>query len=186
MLVLGDNLIYGRYDFLRKAVRDDPDNATIFAYQVENPSAYGVIDFDDAGTVLSIEEKPANPKSHWAVPGLYFYPSDAAAEAKQLAPSARGEKEITDLNRRYLEQGRLRARAIGRGTAWFDTGTPQDLLEAANFIGAIQRRQGLIIGCPEEVAFRQGFIDHDHLMTLIWNLPECAYRDYLKRVADDL
>lgn len=185
-LVLGDNLIYGQYDFLRKAVDDDPTNATIFAYRVDDPSSYGVIDFNDEGTVVSIEEKPARPKSHWAVPGLYLYPSGVAAEVHELAPSGRGELEITDLNRRYLEQGRLKARKIGRGTAWFDTGTPRDLLEAANFIEAIQRRQGLIIGCPEEVAYRQGFIDHDQLMARIGDLPECSYRDYLERIADDL
>ncbi|MCB2224386.1 MAG: glucose-1-phosphate thymidylyltransferase RfbA [Actinobacteria bacterium] len=186
MLVLGDNLIYGRYDFLRKSVEDDPTTARIFAYRVDDPSSYGVIDFDDDGTVLSIEEKPKDPKSHWAVPGLYLYPAGAAAEARSLAPSGRGEMEITDLNRRYLERGKLRARKMGRGTAWFDTGTPQDLLEAANFIEAIQRRQGLIIGCPEEVAYRQGFIGHDHLMRLIGDLPACAYRDYLQLVAEDL
>jgi len=186
VLVLGDNLIYGRYDFLRKGIDDDPNNATIFAYRVDDPSAYGVVDFDDDGRVLTIEEKPEKPRSHWAVPGLYIYPAGAAAEARQLAPSGRGEMEITDLNRRYLEQGRLRARKMGRGTAWFDTGTPQDLLEAANFIEAIQRRQGLIIGCPEEVAYRQGYIDHDELLACVAALPECAYRTYLQQVAEDL
>jgi glucose-1-phosphate thymidylyltransferase len=186
MLVLGDNLIYGRYDFLRKAIDDDPDNAAIFAYRVDDPSSYGVIDFDEDGTVLSIEEKPENPKSRYAVPGLYLYPVGAAAEARNLPPSSRGEMEITDLNRRYLEMGRLKARKMGRGTAWFDTGTPQDLLEAANFIEAIQRRQGLIVGCPEEVAYHQGFIDRDTLMQRVEELPACAYRNYLQRVVEDL
>ncbi|MBU1865864.1 MAG: glucose-1-phosphate thymidylyltransferase RfbA [Actinobacteria bacterium] len=186
MLALGDNLIYGRYDFLRMAIDGDPEDAVIFAYRVDDPSSYGVIDFGTGGEVLGIEEKPANPRSHWAVPGLYIYPAGAAAEARRLAPSGRGEMEITDLNRRYLEQGRLRAHKMGRGTAWFDTGTPQDLLEAANFIEAIQRRQGLIIGCPEEVAYHQGFIDHDQLTARIEELPECAYREYLARVAEDL
>lgn len=186
MLVLGDNLIYGQYDFLRKAIEDDPSNATVFAYRVDDPSSYGVIDFDEEGTVLSLEEKPAVPKSHWAVPGLYLYPSGAASEAHKLAPSGRGEMEITDLNRRYLGRGKLKAHKISRGTAWFDTGTPQDLLEAANFIEAIQRRQGLIIGCPEEVAYRQGFIDHAQLTRQIRELPNCAYRDYLQRLSDDL
>jgi len=186
MLVLGDNLIYGRYDFLRKAIEDDGDIATIFAYQVDDPSAYGVIDFDDEGMVICIEEKPENPRSRWAVPGLYVYPPGVAQEARRLEPSGRGEIEITDLNRRYLEQGRLRAQKMGRGTAWFDTGTPTDLLEAANFIEAIQRRQGLIIGCPEEVAYNQGFIDRDGLMACIRELPACFYRDYLGRVAEDL
>jgi glucose-1-phosphate thymidylyltransferase len=186
MLVLGDNLIYGQYDFLRKALDEDPADATIFAYRVDDPSSYGVIEFNDEGTVVSIEEKPAIPKSHWAVPGLYLYPAGVAAEVHELAPSGRGEMEITDLNRRYLAQGKLKARKIGRGTAWFDTGTPQDLLEASNFIEAIQRRQGLIIGCPEEVAYRQGFIGHDQMLARIVELPDCAYRDYLERIADDL
>jgi glucose-1-phosphate thymidylyltransferase len=185
MLVLGDNLIYGRFDFLREAIGDDPDNATIFAYRVDDPSSYGVVELAESGAVLGIEEKPAEPKSHWAVPGLYLYPPGVAQEAGRVTRSARGELEITDLNRRYLDQGRLRARLMGRGIAWFDTGTPDDLLEAASFVRAIQRRQGLIIGCPEEVAYYQGFIDFGDLERLISELPECAYRNYLDRVAQE-
>lgn len=185
MLVLGDNLIYGPYDFLRAAIGDDPSCATIFAYRVDDPTAYGVIDFDEAGEVVGIEEKPQEPRSHWAVPGLYLYPPGVASEARRLEPAGRDEMGITDLNRRYLERGRLRARKVGRGTAWFDTGTPQDLMDAAAFIEAVQRRQGLVVGCPEEVAFRQGFIDRTQLTALIDDLPDCAYRAYLERLAED-
>ena len=140
---------------------------------------------DQNNRVVGFEEKPAEPKSHWAVPGLYLYPPGVAQEAGRVTRSARGELEITDLNRRYLDQGRLRARLMGRGIAWFDTGTPDDLLEAASFVRAIQRRQGLIIGCPEEVAYHQGFIDLGDLERLISELPECAYRSYLDRVAQE-
>jgi glucose-1-phosphate thymidylyltransferase len=185
ILMLGDNVLYGRFDFLRAAVREAGDHATVFAYHVDDPTGYGVVEIADDGRVLSIEEKPQQPRSHWAVPGLYLYPPGAAAEARMLAPSPRGELEITDLHRRYLEQGRLRARRMGRGTAWFDTGTVQDLLEASSFIEAIQRRQGLLVGSPEEVAFRLGLIDGSELQVLVDALPACSYRDYLQRVIDD-
>ena len=182
MLMLGDNIVFGRYDFLRSAVEQQSDDAIVFAYEVEDPSAYGVVEFGDGGAVVSLEEKPAEPRSRYAVPGLYLYPPGAADEAAALAPSGRGELEITDLNRRYLEQGRLRAQPMGRGTAWFDAGTVEDLLEAAEFIHAIQRRQGLIIGCPEEVAYRQGLIDLGSLTALISGMPDSAYRRYLEQV----
>lgn len=185
MLVLGDNLIYGRFDFLREAIGDDQNIATIFAYRVDDPSSYGVVELSESGEVLGIEEKPAEPKSHWAVPGLYLYPPGVSQEAGRVMRSARGELEITDLNRRYLDQGRLRARLMGRGIAWFDTGTPDDLLEASIFVRAIQHRQGLIIGCPEEVAYHRGFIDLGDLERLISELPGCAYRNYLCRVAEE-
>jgi glucose-1-phosphate thymidylyltransferase len=185
MLMLGDNVLYGRYDFLRAAVTDSGDHATVFAYHVEDPTGYGVVEIADDGRVLSIEEKPEMPRSHWVVPGLYLYPPGVAEEARRLVPSARGELEITDLHRRYLDQGRLRARRMGRGTAWFDTGTVQDLLEASSFIEAIQRRQGLLVGCPEEVAFRMGLIGVDELQALVDDLPECSYRTYLQRVLED-
>jgi len=185
ILVLGDNLVYGRYDFLRSAVAERGDHATIFAYHVDDPSSYGVIEIGDDGAILSLEEKPAQPRSHWAVPGLYVYPPGVTAEARHLVPSGRGELEITDLHRRYLDQGRLRAKRMGRGTAWFDTGTAQELLEAANFIEAIQKRQGLLVGCPEEVAYRIGFIGHDELVTRLETLPLSPYREYLERVAGD-
>jgi glucose-1-phosphate thymidylyltransferase len=186
ILVLGDNLLYGRYDFIRNALADSGDHATIFAYHVDDPTAYGVIEMDQDGAVLSLEEKPSAPKSHWAVPGLYVYPAGVSAEARHLEPSGRGELEITDLHKRYLAAGRLKARRMGRGTAWFDTGTAQELLEAANFIEAIQRRQGLLIGSPEEVAYRVGLIDHAALVGRLEELPASAYRTYLERVADGL
>ena len=182
MLALGDNVVYGRFDFLRKAIDGAGDHATVFAYHVDDPTAYGVVEFDQSGAVISIEEKPAQPRSRWAVPGMYVYPPGVAAEARALEPSARGELEITDLNRRYLERSALRALPMGRGVAWFDTGTAQELLEASNFIEAIQSRQGLVVGSPEEVAFQMGFISHDEFAALVAALPACRYRDYLERV----
>ncbi len=182
MLTLGDNVFYGRFDFLRKAVAGHGDHATIFAYHVDDPSSYGVVEFDGSGQALGLEEKPDSPKSNWAVPGLYLYPPDAAEEVRRLTPSGRGELEITDLNRRYLESDRLRVVRMGRGVAWFDTGTATDLLEAANFIQAVQHRQGLIVGCPEEVAYRMGLIDLGMLDRLVATLPDGGYRSYLERV----
>jgi glucose-1-phosphate thymidylyltransferase len=183
MLMLGDNLIYGRLDFLRAAVEQHRDGATIFGYQVSDPSAYGVVEFDAAYRVLSLEEKPASPRSNWAVPGLYLYGSDVVARAATLAPSARGELEITDLNRGYLAEGRLRAQPMGRGIAWLDTGTPENLLHASQFVHAIETRQGLIIGCPEEAAYRSGYIDARGLEAAVARLPECPYRTYVERLA---
>lgn len=183
MLMLGDNLIYGRLDFLRAAVEQHRDGATIFGYQVSDPSAYGVVEFDAAYRVLSLEEKPASPRSNWAVPGLYLYGSDVVARAAALAPSARGELEITDLNRGYLAEGRLRAQPMGRGIAWLDTGTPENLLHASQFVHAIETRQGLIIGCPEEAAYRSGYIDARGLEAAVARLPECPYRTYVERLA---
>jgi glucose-1-phosphate thymidylyltransferase len=179
MLMLGDNLIYGRMDFLRAAVEAHTDGATIFAYQVANPSDYGVVEFGDDYRVLSLEEKPARPRSSWAVPGLYLYGEDVVDKAARLAPSARGELEITDLNRVYLEEGRLLARPMGRGIAWLDTGTPENLLNASSFVHAIESRQGLIVGSPEEVAWRMGFIDDDGLVAALEALPNGPYRDYV-------
>lgn len=185
LLILGDNIVYGRYDFLRKALSGAGSHATIFAYHVDDPSEYGVVEFDDDGRVISLVEKPSKPVSPWAVPGLYVYPPGVADEARQITPSARGELEITDLHLRYLDQGLLRARKMGRGTAWFDTGTPQDLLEAANFIEAIQRRQGLLVGSPEEAAFRVGLIDEAEFRANVNALPRSQYRDYLVRVLEE-
>ncbi len=188
MLMLGDNLIYGRLDFLRDAVvrhaaADDP-GATIFAYQVADPTAYGVVEFDADYQVLSLEEKPAQPRSSWAVPGIYLYGSDVVDLAADLQPSARGELEITDLNRTYFAQGRLRAQPMGRGIAWLDTGTPENLLNASNFVHAIESRQGLIVGSPEEVAFRMGFIDDAGLRRAIDRLPSSPYRTYVASILD--
>ncbi|MCB9506868.1 MAG: glucose-1-phosphate thymidylyltransferase RfbA [Myxococcales bacterium] len=185
MLMLGDNLIYGRLDFLRAAVASHTDGATIFAYTVANPSEYGVVEFGPDGTVISLEEKPANPRSSWAVPGIYIYGPDVVDRARDLAPSARGELEITDLNRGYLAEGRLRAQPMGRGIAWLDTGTPEQLLNASNFVHAIEARQGLIIGSPEEVAFRSGYLDRAGLADAIAHLPSGPYRSYLERVVRD-
>lgn len=186
MLVLGDNIIYGRLDFLRDAVAHQDDFAVVFGYQVSNPQDYGVIEFDSNGIAIDIEEKPATPKSNWAVPGMYLYPPGAPARAASLSPSDRGELEITDLNRGYMSEGRLQVVPMGRGVAWFDTGTPKDLLEAANFIEAIERRQGLVVGSPEEVAFLMGYIDEDGLRKCIADMPRSAYRAYLEQLPEDL
>ena len=180
MLMLGDNLIYGRLDFLRTAVTSNGDGATIFAYQVANPTEYGVVEFDRDYRVLSLEEKPAAPKSSWAVPGIYVYGHDVVERARNLQPSARGELEITDLNREYLAEKKLKAQPMGRGIAWLDTGTPENLLSASNFVHAIESRQGLIVGSPEEVAYRMGFIDDAGLGRAIDRLPNSPYRTYVE------
>lgn len=179
MLVLGDNLFYGRMDILRTASADESGDATIFGYQVADPSAYGVVHFDEEWRATKLEEKPSDSASNWAIPGLYFYPPGVAGEARQIDPSGRGELEITDLNLRYLTMGRLTVVPMGRGIAWFDTGTAAELLEAANFIEAIETRQGFIIGSPEEIALAQGFISAEELASHIKDLPISDYRDYL-------
>jgi glucose-1-phosphate thymidylyltransferase len=180
-LILGDNLFYG-HDFAKILERADahPRGACIFGYQVNNPNAYGVVEFDPAGKVLSIEEKPTQPRSHYAVPGLYFYDAQAPALAAALRPSARGELEITDLNRCYLERGELHVELLGRGTAWLDTGTHDSLLEAGTFVQIIERRQGLKICCPEEIAFRAGWIGSAALGQQIARLGKSSYGEYLK------
>ncbi|MCA9581934.1 MAG: glucose-1-phosphate thymidylyltransferase RfbA [Myxococcales bacterium] len=187
MLMLGDNLIYGALDFMRRAVRNNPPTeATVFAYQVGNPSDYGVVEFDSKFRAMSLEEKPAHPKSHWAVPGMYIYPAGVSERARALQPSARGELEITDLNRVYLNEGKLRVARMGRGVAWFDTGTPESLLEAASFVHAIETRQGLFVGCPEEASLRMGFCSLETLQQQIADLPNCPYRDYVAGLVEDL
>lgn len=179
-LILGDNVFFGHSfpDTLRRASNFD-EGAVIFGYRVRDPQRYGVIEFDEYGKALSIEEKPVRPRSNYAVPGIYFYDSRAPEMAKNLKPSTRGELEITDLNVAYLEKGLLRVELIGRGTAWLDTGTPDSLLEASNFIATIERRQGLKIACVEEVAYNMGFITNDELRLLAEDIPNGAYRDYL-------
>lgn len=179
-LILGDNVFFGHSfpDTLRRASNFD-EGAVIFGYRVRDPQRYGVIEFDDCGKALSIEEKPARPKSNYAVPGIYFYDSRAPEMAKNLKPSTRGELEVTDLNVAYLEKGLLRVELIGRGTAWLDTGTPDSLLEASNFIATIERRQGLKIACIEEVAYNMEFITKDELRQLAEDIPNGAYKDYL-------
>jgi glucose-1-phosphate thymidylyltransferase len=180
-LILGDNILYGRMG-LDELVRDFDGGALIFGYRVHDPERYGVVEFADDGTVLSLEEKPARPKTSFAVPGIYLYDRDVVELTRGLEPSARGELEITDLNRAYLERGRLRAQLLGRGIAWLDTGTHESLLEAANFIATVERRQGLKIACPEEIALRRGFIDRAHLQRLVDAMPASTYRSYLESV----
>lgn len=180
-LILGDNLFYGRMG-LDEIVGGFKGGARVFGYPVRDPERYGVVQFDDDGVVLSLEEKPKQPKSQYAVPGLYVYGPDVVAKTRDLAPSARGELEITDLNRAYLREGRLTVSKLGRGIAWLDTGTPEALLDAALFIHAIESRQGFKISCPEEVAFRKGFIGKEELAGLADRVPRSDYGRYLKRI----
>ena len=186
-LVLGDNIFYGHgiQGLLTESAQQD-EGATVFGYYVSNPTAYGVAEFDENGVVVGLEEKPANPKSNYAVAGLYFYDKDVVAHAKALKPSARGELEITDLNRRYLEAGQLRLQKFGRGVAWLDTGTPEALLQAANFVQTIQERQGLRASCPEEISFRKGWIDAEQLDRLGKPLAKTEYGQYLLALAAGL
>lgn len=178
-LVLGDNLFYGP-GFGRRLTRfRDVEGAAVFAYWVSDPTAYGVVEFDSAGKALSLEEKPSKPRSSFAIPGLYFYDNDVLAIARDLKPSARGEYEITDVNRAYLEQGRLRVEVLERGFAWLDTGTFDSLNDASNFIQTVEHRQGLKIGCPEEVAWRQGFLSDDELRQRGEALVKSGYGEYL-------
>lgn len=185
-LILGDNIFYGHdlRTLLAHADRREA-GATVFAYPVTNPERYGVISFDADGRAASIEEKPAKPQSRYAVTGLYFYDAEASALAKRLRPSARGEIEITDVNRAYLERGTLAVEVMGRGMAWLDTGTHESLLEAAAFVATIEKRQGLKICCPEEIAFRMGFISAADLRRLANGMVANGYGDYLKRVLDE-
>jgi glucose-1-phosphate thymidylyltransferase len=184
-LILGDNLFYGHGmpDVLVRA-GTRKEGATVFAQQVANPEAYGIVEFDGHGRAISIEEKPKIPKSSFAVTGLYFYGPDAADLAASLEPSQRGEYEITDLNRIYLESGRLSVELLGRGYAWLDTGTHESLLEAGNFVETIEKRQGVMIACPEEVAFSQGFIDHQQLCKLADRPIKSDYGRYLRQLAE--
>ena len=184
-LVLGDNIFFGQRftETLQKAV-SNTSGATIFGYWVKDPTAYGVVEFDANGRVLSIEEKPARPKSHYAVPGLYFYDTQVVDIAKQIQPSARGEIEITAVNNEYLARGELRVELLGRGMAWLDTGTYDGLLEAANYIETIQKRQGLYVACIEEIAYRNQWLTRDQLLTLAKNI-KTDYGAYLAFVAEE-
>jgi glucose-1-phosphate thymidylyltransferase len=181
-LILGDNIFYGHDLPVLFTRADQPEGAAVFAYHVDDPQRYGVVEFDLEGRAVSLEEKPVRPRSNYAVTGLYFYDGTAPAKAKSLAPSARGELEITDLNRLYLEEGCLQVLIMGRGLAWLDTGTPDSLLEAGQFIGTIEKRQGLKVACPEEVAWRQGWINDAQLLKLAEPLSRNSYGNYLRQL----
>jgi len=186
-LILGDNIFHGHelISSLQEAAANE-EGATIFGYFVRDPERYGVIEFDDAKNVLSIEEKPSKPKSNYAAVGLYFYDSQIAEIAAGIKPSPRGELEITDVNIAYLQQGKLRAKLLGRGMAWLDTGTPDSMLQACNFVQTIQQRQGLMISCPEEIAYRSGWIDTEELLRLAQSLSKNDYGHYLAAIATEL
>lgn len=183
-LILGDNIFYGKMG-MDKVVASFDSGARVFGYPVHDPERYGVVEFDKNGTVLSIEEKPAKPKSHYAVPGLYLYDEKVVEITKNMKPSARGELEITDVNLEYLRRGELQVEKLGRGVAWLDTGTHTSLLEASHFIGTLEARQGLKIACLEEIAFRKGFIDADGLQQVIADTPKSSYRQYLEYVLQE-
>jgi glucose-1-phosphate thymidylyltransferase len=183
-LILGDNIFYGKMALDRLA-KEFTGGARIFGYYVNDPERYGVVEFDASGKAVGIEEKPAKPKSHFAVPGLYLYDNTVVDIAKNQAPSPRGELEITDVNLEYLRRGQLMVEKLGRGIAWLDTGTHQSLLEASHFIGTLEARQGLKIACLEEIALRMGFIDCDHMAKIIEETPKSSYRDYLSRVYNE-
>lgn len=185
-LVLGDNIFYG-YGFSERLERaaSREEGSTIFGYHVSNPREFGVVEFDNDNNVVSIEEKPENPKSNYAVPGLYFYDNEVVEIAKNVKPSARGEIEITAVNNEYLRRGKLKVELFGRGMAWLDTGTHRGLLEAANFVEAIQTRQGLYVACLEEIAYRKGFIDREQLINLAEPLAKVEYGKYLLNIADE-
>lgn len=185
VLILGDNIFYGTLNFFYEALEKN-QGATIFGYQVTDPQRYGIVEFDSDGRALSIEEKPEIPKSQYAVPGLYIFDKNVVEIAKNLKPSARGELEITDVNREYLKKGKLKVEKIGRGVAWLDTGTPEALLQASNFFGIIEERQGFKVACIEEIAYNMKFINKKRFEMLIETMPECVYRSYLEKFLKDL
>ncbi len=180
-LVLGDNIFYGDLSFFYEGIKINA-GATIFGYQVNDPERYGIVEFDKDGKAISIEEKPKNPKSQYAVPGLYIFNNKVVNISKNLKPSARGELEITDVNKVYLQKGDLHVEKIGRGIAWLDTGTPEALLQASNFFGVIEDRQGLKVACIEEIAYHKGFINKNQFAKLINSIPKSLYRSYLEKI----
>ncbi len=179
-LVLGDNIFYGSLNFFYNAVKNN-EGATIFGYQVNDPQRYGIVEFDKSGKAISIEEKPKIPKSNFAVPGIYVFNNEVVTISKNLKPSSRGELEITDVNKEYLKRETLRVEKIGRGVAWLDTGTPEALLQASNFFGVIEERQGLKVACIEEIAYTMKFINKNKFIDLINGMPKSIYREYLER-----
>ena len=180
-LILGDNIFYGNLDFFYQGIENNT-GATVFGYRVNDPERYGVVEFDKNGKALSIEEKPKNPRSKFAVPGLYIYNNEVVNISKNLKPSPRGELEITDVNNTYLNKGELRVEKIGRGVAWLDTGTPEALLQASNFFGTIEDRQGLKVACIEEIAYYMKFISKEQFQTVIEKMPKCQYKNYLENI----
>jgi glucose-1-phosphate thymidylyltransferase len=180
-LILGDNLFYGKLDFLRKAIEENL-GGYVFGYEVNDPRSYGVVEFDKNKNVVGIEEKPEYPKSKYAIPGIYVFDSSAAEKAKKIKPGRRGELEITDMQKAYLNEGTLKVEIMGRGIAWLDTGTPESLLDASTFIHAIEKRQGQKIACLEEIALRMGFLTLLEYETKVSELPNCSYRDYCLKV----
>ena len=180
-LILGDNIFYGKLNFLYSAIELNK-GATIFGYKVNDPERYGIVEFDNSGKVISLEEKPKKPKSNYAIPGLYIYNNEVVEISKNLKPSARGELEITDVNKEYLKKGTLNAQPIGRGVAWLDTGTPASLLQASNFIGVIDDRQGLKVACLEEIAYYRNYIKKSQLEKNVSNMPKSLYREYLEKL----
>lgn len=184
-LILGDNIFYGKLDFFYNAIKNNLNGATIFAYKVNDPERYGIVEFDEKGNAMSIEEKPKLPKSEFAIPGLYVFDNNVVSISKSLTPSSRGELEITDVNIKYLEQKKLKVEQIGRGVAWLDTGTPEALLQASNFFGVIEDRQGLKVACIEEIALKKNFILKSDLELLVSSYPNSSYKDYLVRFLND-
>jgi glucose-1-phosphate thymidylyltransferase len=186
-LILGDNIVYGSglVDKLKSSANLE-SGAVIFAYPVRDPERYGVVEFNDEGVALGLEEKPAKPRSNYAVPGIYFYDNKVVEYAAQVKPSARGELEITDLNQMYLDRGELRVEVLGRGVAWLDAGTLESLLQASNFVQAVEERQGLMISCPEEIAYRMKYIDREQLRRAANKVASNQYGEYLLRLADDM
>ena len=184
-LILGDNIFYGKLDYFYKALENNTSGGTIFAYKVKDPQRYGIVEFDNNNKVISIEEKPQNPKSEYAIPGLYVFDNEVVEISKNLNPSDRGELEITDVNKAYLKKGKLKVEKIGRGVAWLDTGTPEALLQASNFFGVIEARQGFKVACIEEIAYHKKFITKSELSKIISSIPNSSYKDYLIKVLND-